>query len=483
MKYILGIDQSTAGTKAALMDQQGRLSHAVRRRHQQYYPAPGYVEHDAEEIWQNVKALMAEAAQGVDKADIAGVSISNQRETTVIWERATGKPVHRAIVWQDVRAKGLTDSLADRADFVRRTTGLMLSPYFSAAKAAAVLKANPDLMARAQAGELCFGTVDSYLLYRMTDGKSFKTEVSNASRTQLMDLHTLKWSVELADMFGLPMSMLADEICMSDADFGEVTAVESLRGVHVRSMLGDSHAALYGHGCVKPGMVKATYGTGSSIMMNVGDKPVLCEGGLSSSVGFGAKGRVCYVLEGNVTCSADTLMWLKDELQLISSMDDLAEASQVESTGGVYLIPAFAGLGAPWFYENARAMLFGMNRGTRRAHVIRAALESIAHQNADVMDAMGRDANCPVTALEADGGGSVNPLLMQMQSDLVPCKVTVPAEREVSLLGAAMLAGHGTGMLPENVQLPLEAEYTPAMTDEQRQASRAGWLDALKRCR
>lgn len=483
MKFILTVDQSTSGSKAALMTESGQLLHIARRKHTQHYPAPGWVEHDAEEIWQNVAALMAECAQHADKRDIAGVAISNQRETIVLWERSTGRPVHPAIVWQDVRAKALTDALSGSADLVRRVTGLALSPYYSAAKAAAVLRAHPELMARTERGELCLGTMDSYLLYRLTEGASFKAEVSNASRTQLMDLRALRWSAETAGLFGIPMGMLAEEICLSDSPFGTISAIEALKGVPVLGMLGDSHAALYGHGCVRPGMVKATYGTGSSIMMNVGHSPIMHTGGLSASVGFGAAGRVCYVLEGNVTCSADTLMWLRDDLKLIADLDELSEAGTVASSEGVYLVPAFSGLGAPWFDEGARAILFGMNRGTRRAHVLRAALEGIAHQNADVLDVMQEAARCPVTALEADGGATVNPLLMQLQSDLIPCRITLPAEREMSLLGAGMLAGHSAGLLPADFLPPAQAVYEPHLSAQERQAMRDGWHDALRRCR
>ena len=482
MKYILCIDQSTSATKVGAMDEKGRLSCIARKKHGQFYPAAGWVEHDAEEIWQNTASLLKEVAGHFDRADIAGLAITNQRETTVLWDRASGLPVHPAIVWQDVRAAALTESLMASNPQVRRMTGLQLSPYYSAAKAAAVLNEHPDLKARAVRGEVCMGTIDSYLLYRLTNGASFKAEVSNASRTQLLDLSTLQWSDELASLFDLPKSMLAQEICMSDADFGTVSAIDALDGVPVLAMLGDSHAALYGHGCTQPGMIKATYGTGSSIMMNVGHTPVLPPDGLTASVGFGVGGKVSYVLEGNITCSADTLMWLKDDLRLISSMDDLAEAQTVSSSEGVYLVPAFAGLGAPWFDEKARALIFGMNRGTKRAHILRAALDSIAHQIADVMDVMSREAGCAIELLEADGGGSVNALLMQTQSDLIPCRVAVSDEHEMSMLGAGLVAGQHAGLLPAFPTF-VKTIYEPQADEASRLLSRAGWHDALKRCR
>lgn len=483
MTFILTVDQSTSGSKAALMDQHGQLLRVSRRSHAQYHPAPGHVEHDAEEIWQNVSALMLEVTSGLDRREIAGITISNQRETTVLWERATGRPVHPAIVWQDVRAAALVESLAALSGFVREKTGLMLSPYYPAAKVAAVFQEHPELASRAWAGELCMGTVDSYLLYRLTGGERFCTDVSNASRTQLMDLRALRWDAALAGVFDLPMELLANEILPSDGAFGSVRTIAPLEGVPVLAMMGDSHAALFGHGCCQPGQVKATYGTGSSIMMNVGAAPMGSTCGLSASVGYGTKDGVCYVLEGNVTCSADTLMWLRDDLKLIQSMDELSLASTVPSSEGVYLVPAFSGLGAPWFDSRARALLCGMTRGTTRAHVLYAALESIVQQNADVLEAMAQDAACPVRAVAADGGPTVNPLLMQLQSDLVPCAVRIPAQREMSLMGAGLMGAEHLGW-PVDAMRPQDgARYDPVMTAEERAMRRSGWQDALRRCR
>ena len=483
MKVVIALDQSTAGTKAALMDTRGVMGDVRARKHRQFHPAPDRVEHDAEEIWENVAALLCDITQNTDKADIIGLGIANQRETTVIWERASGKPVAPAVVWQDVRAKFITDGMAENADFIRERTGLVLSPYYSAAKAAAVLAEHPQLMARAENGELCMGTVDSYLLYRLTDGAVFATDVSNASRTQLMDLETLAWSPEIARMFVLPMSMLPDNILLSDAEFGKITAIPQLYGVPVCALMGDSHASLYGHGCTAPGMVKTSYGTGSSLMMNVGARPLRSANGLSASVGYGQDGKVCYVLEGNITCSADTLMWLKNELQLMQDMEELALAATVPDTQGVYLVPAFAGLGAPWFDENAKAILYGMNRGTTKAHILRAALASIAHQNADVLDAMRKDTGSPVRALNADGGGSVNALLMQMQADLVPCSLRVSAEKDLTLFGIGRMALHSeVPQLAAQTRTPA-AVYEPQMGEDVRTAQRTGWADALRRCR
>ncbi len=483
MNSVIALDQSTAGTKAALLDHEGRIRQVISKAHRQMHPAPGRVEHDAEEIWQNTLALLTEIAKDTKPGDILGLGVANQRETTVLWDRQTGKPVTPAVVWQDVRAKGLTDGMQADAAEIEKRTGLRLSPYYSAAKAAAVLREQPALYKRAERGELCIGTVDSYLLYRLTNGAVFATDVSNASRTQLMRLETLTWDAEIAGWFGLPLSALPERILMSDADFGQITAIPALRGVPIAAAMGDSHASFFGHGCTEPGMVKTSYGTGSSIMLNVGEKPLRSAHGLSSCVGYGKAGKVCYVLEGNITCSADTLIWLKDELQLIRGMDELALAQTVPDTQGVYLVPAFAGLGAPWFDENARAILCGMNRGTGKAHILRAALESIAHQNADVLDAMQMDTGAPVRFLSADGGSSVNALLMQIQSNLIPCRVRVSAEKELTLYGVGRMALErlvpGACAAARNPAV----EYSPELGEDERLTQRAGWRDALKRCR
>ena len=476
MKYVLAIDQSTSGTKAALVDEQGRIARKASRPHKQYYPAPGRVEHDAEEIYQNTFALMDE----VGFAGVQAIAIANQRETTVLWERSTGRPVCPAVVWQDVRGEGLCRELSAYAETVRLKTGLLLSPYYPAAKLASVLRENPELLRRAENGELCAGTVDSYLVYRLT-GNHY-TDVSNASRTQLMDLEALAWDAELCRIFGIPFSLLPEKILPSDGDYG------TYKGIPVAGVLGDSHASLFGHGCHAPGTVKTSYGTGSSIMMNVGEKPVFSANGLSASVGFGAGGKVCYVLEGNITCSADTLIWLRDELQLVKSLDEIEPlAASVESAQGVCLVPAFSGLGAPYFDSDARAVLCGMNRGTTKAHVVRAALESIAQQNADVLDAMRRDTGIPVSRLNADGGGSVNKLLMQLQADLVPCRVAVSPEKDLTALGAGLMAGISVGLYESYEAVAglcaPAAVYEPKMDDAGRKAMRASWAEAVKKAR
>ncbi len=478
MRYILSIDQSTAGSKALIVDERGVVAEKKSLPHAQYHPSPGRVEHDAEEIYQNVVSLIDE----VKVPGVAALAIANQRETTVLWDRATGEPVCPAVVWQDVRGEALCGELKDYAGKVLGKTGLKLSPYYPAAKLATVLMENPALKQRAGRGEILAGTVDTYLIYRMTAGHVFATDVSNASRTQLMNLETLSWDGELLDIFSIPRAMLAKKILHSDANFGDYL------GIPIAAVMGDSHAALFGHGCHGRGMVKASYGTGSSIMMNVGGKPVFSGNGLSASVGYAQGGRVCYVLEGNITCSADTLTWLRDQLGLIDDVQKVNEiASQVEDAGGVQLVPAFSGLGAPYFDTGARAILCGMSRGTNKAHVVRAALESIAQQNADVLDAMARDLGQGVRALSADGGASVNPLVMQLQSDLANCQVRVSAEKDLTALGAAYMAGLGAGIFDSFDEIAGRAghsdQYGPQMGDERRAQMRGAWADAVKRAR
>lgn len=476
MKYVIAVDQSTSATKALLIDERGA---AVRREslpHRQYYPAPGYVEHDAEEIYENALRVIAKVAEGIEERDIASIAIANQRETTVLWERGTGKPLCRALVWQDVRAEALCAELSGAARMVEEATGLMLSPYYSAAKAAHAIR-------EYALKDYCVGTIDSYLVYRLTGGVVFATDVSNASRTQLMNLTKLDWDPRLCELFGIRESALP-EIRHSDAAFGLTSAPGIPKGIAITGVMGDSHASLYGQGCHAAGMVKTSYGTGSSIMMNVGESPVRSTSGLSSSVGYGAKGRVCYVLEGNITCSADTLVWLRDQLELfpdLATLDRLAES--VPDTGGVQLVPAFSGLGAPYFDTSARAILTGLSRGTTRAHVARAALLSIAQQNADVLDAMARDLKAPVSVLFADGGGTVNKLLMQMQADLTPCRVKVAAHPDLTAMGAGLLSGQASGIFDDFIESAPAAEYAPEMAEEARRALRSQWADAVRRAR
>lgn len=486
-RYVIAIDQSTSASKVFLLDAQGRIARRFSKNHRQYYPKPAFVEHDAEEIWQNVREGVAAACDGLAPEQLAGLGLSNQRETTVLWERASGKPVCPAVVWQDLRGEALCRELAPHAGRVTQSTGLALSAYYPAAKAASVLRDQPAIAGRARAGELCLGTVDSYLIHRLTGGRVFRTDVSNASRTALCDIRALSWDLDLCGLFGLRAEWLP-AITPSDRDFG-VTACEGIpAGIPIRGVMGDSHASLFGQGCLRKGMAKATFGTGSSVMMNVGPTVTASQNGLSASVGFGFRGETCYVLEGNITSSADTLCWLRDEAAMVPDVDSVeAIAAGVPSTEGVYLVPAFSGLGAPYFDGAARAAITGMSRGTTRAHIVRAALESIAYQDADVIDAMRRDAGEALAELRADGGPTRNRLLMQLLSDLLGCGVRCAAHSELSALGAGYMAGLSTGLYAELEAIPAFQEtgeaYAPAMDAGQREAMLAGWRAAVGRCR
>lgn len=481
--YIIAIDQSTSASKVFLVDEGGVIVRRFSKEHQQFYPKAGYVEHDAEEIWQNVREGIDAVAEGVPSEELKALAISNQRETTVLWDRATGMPVCHAIVWQDIRGEALCERLRRHAQTVQDKTGLPLSAYYSAAKAASVLESDPAIRKMAKDGRLCIGTVDSYLVYRLTNGQSFRTDVSNASRTELCDIRTLTWDDELCHIFGIPKHCLP-EIVSSDADFGQVAHM----GLPITGVMGDSHAALFGQGCLSAGMAKATFGTGSSVMMNVGQQVIPSHNGLSASVGFGWQGKTCYVLEGNVTCSGDTLCWLRDDVEMVGDVSRIETiARTVESTEGVFLIPAFSGLGAPYFDGNARAALVGMSRSTKRAHIVRAALESMAYQDADVINAMEKDMGMPLNELRVDGGPTKNALLMQTLSDLLGCPVQCASQSELSALGSGYMAGLTVGLYSDFDAIPAAHEkgaaYQPTITDENRQSRMKEWHTAVKRCR
>ncbi len=480
--YVVAIDQSTSASKVMLVDARGSIVKRLSKKHAQYYDRPGCAEHDAGEIYQNIIEGIREVTRDIPASDIAALAICNQRETTAFWDRDTGEPVRRAIVWQDVRAAELCHQKQAHARRVRELTGLALSPYYSAAKAAHALHADETLMARAQGGQICIGTIDSYLVYRLTGCKRFATDVSNASRTQLFDIYRLCFSRELCDIFGIPFACLPGAQ-PSDGDFG-VTAAEGIpAGIPITGVLGDSHASLFGHGCRREGMVKTSYGTGSSVMMNTGTRAIEPPESLSASIAYGFEGKVNYVLEGNITHSGDTLVWLCDNAQMAASPAEAEKiASSVSDTDGVFLVPAFSGLGAPYFDEKARAAFIGMNRGTTRAHMVRAALESMAYQNADVIAAMEQVSGRKVSALHADGGGCKNALLMQLQADLLGCPVEASDEGELSALGAAYMAGLKTGAFdPDRFRFSKTRSFIPRMTPEESAARMAAWRDAVAR--
>ncbi|MGI6726786.1 MAG: FGGY-family carbohydrate kinase [Christensenellales bacterium] len=476
--YILAIDQSTAATKVYLLDAAGKITGRFSKPHQQFYPKPGYVEHDAEEIWRNLVHGIRAVSQ--NRQRITGIALTNQRETTVFWDRDNGKPLCPAIVWQDVRGEYLCGELAEHAGRVRQLTGLTLSAYFPAVKAAAKFREAPELLRLAEEGRLCVGTIDSYLLFRLTGGRVFATDVSNASRTLLMNLHTLDFSPELCSLFGIPIRCLP-KILPSDALFGQVELGD--RGpVPIHAVMGDSHAALYGQGCHEAGMVKATFGTGSSVMMNIGRMPILSQNGLSTSVGYSYGKQTCYVLEGNVTSSGDALRWLVEEAGLAHDLAEVeAVARDTPDTGGVYLVPAFSGLGAPHNKPSARATISGLSRGSTRRHILRAALESIAYQDADIIQAMQQDTGSRVVELRVDGGPTSNSVLMQFLADLVGCNVQTAINNELSALGAGYMAGRALGVYSPEISVGQGKRYTASQNEAWRRDKLQGWHAAIHR--
>ncbi len=486
-QYIIGIDQSTQGTKALLFDAKARLLAREDLPHAQKVSPEGYISHDPEEIYQNTVKVVEKLIRnrGIKEGEIAGIGISNQRETTVCWNRSTGKPVCDAVVWQCARAEGICRTVEEEEkDYIRQQTGIPLSPYFPAAKMAWILENHPEARALADQGQLCMGTVDSWLLFCMTDGKVHKTDYSNASRTQLLNLNTLAWDERICTIFGIPMNCLP-EVADSNAFFGETDLGGILTGkVPVHAMLGDSHGALYGQGCHTRGRAKATYGTGSSLMMNTGSDLILSEHGIVTSLAWGIDGKVSYCLEGNLNYTGALISWLKEDLGLIRSAgetQELALAANPEDT--TYLVPAFSGLGAPYWKSDARAMLCGMNRRTGRQEIVRAALDCIAYQIKDVLNAMEQDSGLKLEALWVDGGPTRNRYLMQFQSDMAGVRIRVPHAEELSGIGAAYLAGITLGIFTEKQAFGnlRYREYVPEMSPGEREKKYKGWKDAVAR--
>lgn len=488
---VLAIDQGTTGTKCICFDRDQKPLSSVSREFTQHYPRPGWVEHDAEEIWQCTLDTAREALQkaAVGPGDVAAVGITNQRETTVLWDRETGKPVRRAIVWQCRRSADICGQLKEEGleRVFREKTGLVLDPYFSGSKLSWIMQNEPEPARRAGASELCFGTIDSWLLYRLTGGRVHATDVSNASRTLLFNLHDLQWDPELAEILGVPLSLLP-EVKESSGIFGETDPDEFL-GITapIGGVAGDQQAALFGQACFRPGMTKNTYGTGSFVLMNIGETPLLSRHGLLTTVAWRLRGEASYALEGSIFITGAAVNWLRDGLGIISDVSEVDElALQVEDTGGVYFVPAFVGLGAPYWDPNARALLIGMTRGTERAHIARAVIESMALQTADVAEVMQEESGIPLSELRVDGGASVMDLLLQYQADLLGVPVRRPRVSETTALGAALLAGLATGFwkdlgeIEEKWRLDKEARPDPSAADRVREMRR-DWKRAVER--
>jgi glycerol kinase len=463
MKHVVAIDQGTTGTTVLVLDEEMRIVGRETREFRQIYPQPGWVEHDPDDIWKSVEEALAGALRGsgIDAASVAAVGITNQRETAVVWERRTLRPARTAIVWQDRRTAERCAALkqAGHEDTIRRVTGLVIDPYFSATKFAWMLDEDRDLARRAAGGEVAFGTVDSYLVARLTGGAVHVTDATNASRTLLCGLESLDWDVAMLQLFGVPREALP-EVRPSAAVLGETRGVAGLRdGVPIAGVAGDQQAALFGQACFDPGDAKCTYGTGAFILMNTGDRPVPSRSGLLTTVGWqlgaGAeKGEVTYALEGSAFIAGAAVQWLRDGLGLIRTAPDIeALAAQVPDSGGVTLVPAFAGLGAPHWRPDARGIITGLTRGTTAAHVARACLEGIALQNVDLIKAQESDSGRKLSVLKVDGGAAANDLLMQMQADMLGVTISRPEFVETTAQGAAFLAGLGVGLWKSKAEI------------------------------
>jgi glycerol kinase len=483
-EFILAIDQGTTSTRAIAFDRDFRPRATAQNELAQHYPQPGWVEHDAEEIWAATLKVCREAIEAVGGAGaIAAIGITNQRETTIVWDRKTGAPVHRAIVWQDRRTSAVCDDLRAQGHEARvqSVTGLLLDPYFSATKIAWILDQSPDLRRRAEAGELAFGTIESFLVWRLTGGRAHVSDVTNASRTMLVDIGARAWSEEMLSLFNVPRALLP-EIVRCDAHVGDTEPSLFGRAIPITGMAGDQQAALVGHGCLRPGMAKATFGTGCFLVMNTGATPPRSKHRLLATLGYQTKDDLAYALEGSIFSAGATMQWLRDGLHLIkSSGESEAIASGLADNGGVYLVPAFAGLGAPQWNADARGTIVGLTRDSTSAHLVRAGLEAVSYQTADLLDALAAD-GATIDALLVDGGMTANAWAMQFLADVCAVEVSCPVFQEVTALGAAKCAALGAGLLrslteaPEN---PSRAQWRPRMDDAARRALRKAWRAAV----
>ena len=486
-RCVLALDQGTTSSRAILFDRRGRRLATAQEEFPQHFPEPGWVEHEPEDLWATTRRVAQKVLRqaGMKAGDVAAVGIANQRETTLLWDRTTGRALHRAIVWQDRRTTGACAALERRGlgRLFARRTGLRLDPYFSGTKLAWLLDHVPGARARAKRGELAFGTVDTWLLWKLTGGQVHATDVSNASRTLLANLRTGEWDPALARALRIPSSVLP-QIRPSSGIFGTVSALPALRGVPIAGIAGDQQAALFGQGCFAPGMAKSTYGTGCFMLMHTGSRPVVSRHRLLSTIAWRIGGRTEYALEGSVFVGGAVVQWLRDGLGLIRKSSDVeALAAQVPDNGGVTIVPAFAGLGAPYWDPGARGAIVGVTRGTTAAHLARAALESIAFQTADLIGAMEADSGRRIRELRVDGGASVNDALMQLQRDLIRAVVVRPRVTETTALGAAALAGLAVGFWKGRADVAglagRDRTFRPAGRRAELGAMRRGWVRAV----
>jgi glycerol kinase len=486
-QYILSFDQGTTSSRAIVFDKKGAIISVAQKEFTQIFPQPGWVEHDANEIWSTQLGVAAEAITkaGLTVQNIAAIGITNQRETTVVWDKHTGMPIHHAIVWQDRRTASFCDELkaAGKHTLIQQKTGLVVDAYFSATKVRWILDQLPGARAKAEKGELCFGTVDSWLLWKLTNGQVHATDVSNASRTMLFNIHTLAWDEELLQLFDVPAAILP-EVRSSSEVYGHTQNVLTAHNIPIAGIAGDQQAALFGQMCTQPGMVKNTYGTGCFMLMNTGEKAVPSTNNLLTTVAWKVNGVTHYALEGSVFIAGAVVQWLRDGLKIIRTSAEVETlAAEVSSSEGVYVVPAFAGLGAPYWNQHARGTIVGITRGTTGAHFARAALDSIAYQTMDVLKAMEADAGIAIKELRVDGGATANNLLMQFQSDLLHTKVVRPTVVETTALGAAYLAGLAVGYWSSTDEIQeqwqMERVFSPSMPEEKRIQLSEGWKRAI----
>lgn len=488
-KFILSLDQGTSSSRAIVFDHKGQIRSVAQREFTQYFPKSGWVEHNPHEIWSSQASVIAEAITSIDinGLDIAAIGITNQRETTIVWDSETEEPIYNAIVWQDRRTSEYCDELkaAGHTEFIRSRTGLIIDAYFSATKIKWILDNVPGARERAEKGKLMFGTVDTWLIWRLTRGEVHVTDVSNASRTMLFNIHTLQWDEELLRLFDIPLSMMP-EVRSSSEVYGHTKSTIFAHKVPIAGIAGDQQAALFGQMCVEPGAVKNTYGTGCFLLMNSGEKPIDSKNNLLTTVAWKIGDKVNYALEGSIFVGGSVVQWLRDGLGIIRSSSEVeALAASVPDTAGVYFVPALTGLAAPYWDQYARGSISGISRGTTAAHIARAALEGIAYQTLDIVDAMQRDSGIELCELKVDGGAARNNLLMQFQSDLLNTRVIRPQVTETTALGAAYLAGLAVGYWNsiDDIKQQWQAEHVFEPTEERDSINKAveGWHDAVRR--
>ena len=489
-KYILALDQGTSSSRAIIFDNHGKIKATSQKEFTQIFPKPGWVEHNPMEIWSSQASVIAEAITsiGINGHNIAAIGITNQRETTIVWDAETGEPVYNAIVWQDRRTSRFCDRLKKKkglTETIRNKTGLIIDAYFSATKINWILENVPEARQKAQEGKLRFGTVDTWLVWMLTRGEVHVTDVSNASRTMLFNIHTLEWDKELLELFDIPMSMMP-EVKSSSEVYGHTKGTIFACEVPIGGMAGDQQAALFGQMCTEPGSVKNTYGTGCFLLMNSGEKPIMSSNNLLTTIAWKIGDKVNYALEGSIFVAGSVVQWLRDGLGIIRSAKDVEKlATSVPDNGGVYFVPALTGLGAPHWDQYAKGSIFGITRGTTAGHIARAALEGVAFQTMDIVRAMEKDAGCPLKELKVDGGVTANNLMMQFQADILGTSVIRPKVTETTALGAAYLAGLAVGYWESidhiKSQWGVDKEFTPQADAETVKDLKEGWADAIRR--